>query len=181
MTSHLSTAIASPRFADFFDTPLPRGLRDITADMSWDDVATHFGSAGGAVRLEHWECTDLARPTSRLGPQARNYRATITVGAATTTVTTAAAGPIGALTALLYECGAGLEMLRFHQLRSGGHTATFVLGSSRSRTEWAIGWSECAGESALRAVIACADRLYYPIGRSTIGIPSIGTGIPPKS
>ncbi|WP_245906295.1 2-isopropylmalate synthase [Mycolicibacterium palauense] len=149
-----------PRFADFFDAPLPRGLREIAADMSWDDVAHHFGSAPGPLRLGDWECTDGDRPSGRLGPQARNYRATLAVGDHVATATAAASGPLAALTAMLHDRGVGIEMLKFHQLSSGGHTATFVRGSDGVRDEWAIGWSACPTESALRAVISCGNRLF---------------------
>jgi hypothetical protein len=52
-------------------------------------------------------------------------------------------------------------MTRFHQLSAGADTATFVEGQGRDgqRREWAMGWSEDPTESALRAVIACANRL----------------------
>jgi len=44
-------------------------------------------------------------------------------------------------------------------MRSGGTTATFVHGTNGIRAEWAMGWSEDPTQSALRAVIACANRL----------------------
>jgi hypothetical protein len=50
-------------------------------------------------------------------------------------------------------------MTHFHQLASGAHTATFVEGSDGQHREWAMGWSEDSTQSALRAVIACANRL----------------------
>ena len=83
----------------------------------------------------------------------------IAVGDRISTSTAAASGPIAALTAMLHECGIPLEILKFHQLRSGGHTATFVRGSNGARDEWAMGWSDDSTQSALRAVIACANRL----------------------
>jgi hypothetical protein len=60
---------------------------------------------------------------------------------------------------MLYDAGIAVEMLNFHQLRAGGQTATFIRGTDGMRTQWAIGWSESATESALRAFIACANRL----------------------
>ncbi|WP_304110225.1 homocitrate synthase [Mycolicibacterium bacteremicum] len=152
MTSTL-TAITGPRFADFFDAPLPRGLRDLAADMSWDDVAATFGSSAGPIRLMQWE------PAARDGRHAHTYTATIAVGDRSATTTATAAGPLGALTAMLHERGIAVEMLNFHQLRAGGQTATFIRGTDGIDTEWAIAWSECAHQSALRAVIACANRL----------------------
>ena len=155
MNSHTTTTtIASPRFADFFDAPLPRGLRDLAAEMSWDDVADTFGSSAGPVRLGQWERAERAP-----GRHAHTYRATIAIGDRIVSSSTTASGPLGALTAMLHERGIALEMLNFHQLMAGGQTATFIRGTDGARTEWAIGWSECPNQSALRAVIACANRL----------------------
>lgn len=127
--------------------------------MSWDEFVASYGSAAGPVRLGHWECTDAHRPSSRLGPQARHFRATIAIGDRINTATAAASGPVAALTAMLHEHGIAVEMLRFHQLQSDGQTATFVQGSDGARQAWAMGSDIDATQSALRAVIACANRL----------------------
>jgi hypothetical protein len=150
---------ASAWFEDRFGAALPRGLREQAEAMSWESFATTYGHRAGPLRLGHWACTDTERPAGRLGPQARNFRAVIAVGDRISTSTVAASGPIAALTAMLYENGITVEVLRFHQMRSGGYTATFVCGSDGIRTEWAMGWAEDATQSALRAVIACANRL----------------------
>ena len=150
---------APAAFADLFATPLPQGLREEAAGMAARDVFARYGRAVGPLRLTDWACTDAARPAGRLGPQARNYQASIAVGGRTATASAAAGGPVAALTAMLHERGVAVEMLRFHQLRSGEYTATFIRGSNGTRAEWAIGWSADATDSALRAVVACANRL----------------------
>lgn len=126
-----TTTFSGPRFADFFDTPLPRGLRELAGGMSWDDVAATFASGTGPVALSDRTIASLA----------------------------AQPAPIAALTAMLYDAGIAVEMLNFHQLRAGGQTATFIRGTDGMHTQWAIGWSESPTESALRAFIACANRL----------------------
>ena len=127
--------------------------------MSLDEFHAVYAPASGPVRLGQWECTDPPRPPTRLGPQARNYRATIAVGDRISTSTAAASGPVAALTAMLYERGIALEMLKFHQSTSVDGTATFVHGTDGNRDEWAMGLSDDATQSALRAVVACANRL----------------------
>lgn len=127
--------------------------------MSWETFVDTYGHSAGPVRLGHFACTDTERPAGRLGPQARNYRATIAVGDQLSTVTAAAGGPIAALTAMLHERAITVETLRFHQLRSGRITTTFIHGSNGIRAEWAMGWSQDPTRAALRAVIACANRL----------------------
>ena len=44
-------------------------------------------------------------------------------------------------------------------MRSGGDTVTFIRGTNGIREEWGMGWSDDPTQSALRAVIACANRL----------------------
>jgi hypothetical protein len=151
--------VASAWFGDHFGTALPRGLREQAEDMSWDSFVSTYGRVPGPLRLGHWACTDTDRPATRLGPQARNFQAVIAVGDCIGTSTAAASGPVAALTAMLHERGITVEMLKFHQMRSGTDTATFVCGSDGIRAEWAMGWAQDPTQSALRAVIACANRL----------------------
>jgi hypothetical protein len=146
-------------FGHHFGTALPRGLREQAEAMSWENFIATYSHTAGPLRLGHWACTDVERPAGRLGPQARNFRAMIAVGDRISTSTASAGGPIAALTAMLHERGVTVETLKFHQMRSGGITATFIRGSNGIRAEWAMGWSEDPTQSALRAVIACANRL----------------------
>lgn len=127
--------------------------------MSFEDFLDEYASTSGPLRLGHWQCTDDRRPATRLGPQARNYQATLAVGGSISTSTAAASGPVAALTAMLYDRGIGVEMTAFHQLPAGSHTATFIRASDGLRSEWAMGLSDDPTQSALRAVIACANRL----------------------
>ena len=157
--SPANQGVAAAWFGQHFGAALPRGLREKADAMSWESFVATYGHTGGPIRLGHWACTDTERPAGRLGPQARNFRAMIAVGDRISTSTAAASGPIAALTAMLHERGIAVETLKFHQMRSGGHTATFICGTNGIRAEWAMGWSEDPTESALRAMIACANRL----------------------
>lgn len=155
MTPHTITiSEPSPRFC----APLPTELREHAETMPWSAFVATYSPSGGPVRLGAWECETV----SRLAPQPRRFRATLAVGDRIETATAHAGGPVAALTAMLYERGIGVEMTRFHQFASGTHTATFVQGSDGRRREWAMGWSEDPTQSALRAVIACANRLLFP-------------------
>ena len=127
--------------------------------MSWESFVATYSHTAGPLRLGHWQCTDPERSSTRLGPQARNFRAMIAVGDCINTSTAAASGPIAALTAMLHERGITVETVKFHQMRSGDSTATFICGTDGIRTEWAMGWAEDSTQSALRALIACANRL----------------------
>jgi hypothetical protein len=128
--------------------------------MSSEAFRDTYAPTTGPLRLGQWECTDAACSPTRLGPQARNFQATFAMGDRITTSTAAASGPVGALTAMLYDQGMGVEMLTFHQRQADGATATYVRGTDGRSEQWAAGWAEDATQSALRAVIACANRLY---------------------
>ncbi|GAB3028945.1 homocitrate synthase [Mycobacterium bourgelatii] len=151
--------VANAWFGEHFGTPLPRELRDEAGAMSWDSFAAAYGHSAGPLRLRHFTCTDSERPAGRLGPQARNFRAVLAVGDHINTCAVAASGPVAALTAMLHARGITLETLSFHQMQSEDCTATFIRGSNGQRGEWALGLADDPTESALRAVIACANRL----------------------
>ncbi|PND55633.1 homocitrate synthase [Mycobacterium sp. ENV421] len=153
MSPH-STTIFEP--APRFCAPLPAELRQHAQTMSWSAFTDTFSPSGGPVRLGSWECDNRS---SRSGPQPHRFCATLAVGDRIESATVHASGPVAALTAMLYDRGIGVEMTRFHQLAAGSHTATFVQGSDGRRREWAMGWAEDPTQSALRAVIACANRL----------------------
>src|SRR6201998_4519853 len=148
--------LAAVWFDRHFGAALPRGLRREAGAMSWESFVATYGPTAGPLRLGHWACTDAERPAGRRVPQARNFRAMIAVGDHISTSTAAASGPIAALTAMLHDRGITLETLKFHQVCSGSHTATFIRGTNGIRAEWAMGWSKDPTQSALRAVGACA-------------------------
>jgi hypothetical protein len=150
---------ATAQFGERFHAALPRGLREHASSMSWERFVATYGHTAGPLRLGHWACTDTERPGGRMGPQPRHFRAVIAVGDSISTSTAAASGPIAALTAMLHDRGIKIETLDFHQMRSGRQTVTFIYGTNGVRREWAMGWSDDPTQSALRAVIACANRL----------------------
>ncbi|OBA79980.1 homocitrate synthase [Mycobacterium sp. 1164966.3] len=150
---------ATAWFGERFGAAMPLGLRAQAEVMSWESFVATYGHTAGPLRLGHWACTDAERPAGRLGPQARRFRAMIAVGDSINTATASASGPIAALTAMLHERGIAIETLKFHQLQSGCDTATFICGTNGDRAKWAMGWSNDPTQSALRALIACANRL----------------------
>jgi hypothetical protein len=159
MRNTSATSAAPLPFAAHINASMPRGLRQEADAMSFEAFHDEYASSSGPLRLGNWQCTDAERPSTRLGPQARNYQATLAVGDRIGTSSAAACGPVAALTAMLYDCGIAVEMTAFHQVPAGEHTATFVRGSDGARSQRAMGWSDDPTQSALRAVIACANRL----------------------
>ncbi|MEB3051483.1 homocitrate synthase [Mycolicibacter sp. MYC123] len=155
--------MTSTSFADQFDTRLPRELRDPAAQLTREGFVATYGRCSGPLRLGRWRCLDSDRPAARLGIQGRTYQATISIGDRTGTCTAAAHGPLGALTAMLYERGIRLEILGFHQLACGAETATFIHGSNGRSTAWAVGFAPDAGASAVDAVVTCVNRLLTAV------------------
>ncbi len=158
---------AEPPVVGFDGISLPRGLREDANSMSWSTFTATYAPSVGPLRLGHWECTD---PAARLGPQPRTFRATLGLGDRIETATATATGPVAALTAMLYEHGIAVEMLRFHQLQSHNQTATFIHGTDGCRAEWAMGVSEDPTQSALSAVVACANRLVAGQGPANTAV-----------
>ncbi|BBX48828.1 hypothetical protein GCM10009641_01260 [Mycobacterium cookii] len=151
----ITLAPPEPSALLFDGVPLPRGLREDADAMSWSAFTAMYAPSAGPLRLGHWECADAAK-----GPQPQTFRATLALGDRIAIATATATGPVAALTAMLYDHGVAVEMLRFHQLQSDGKTATFVQGSDGRRAEWAMGCSDDPTQSALSAIVACANRLY---------------------
>ena len=80
--------------------------------MSFEAFHDEYASSAGPLRLGNWQCTDAERSSTRLGPQARNFQATLAVGDRISTSSAAASGPVAALTAMLYDHGIAVEMTR---------------------------------------------------------------------
>jgi|SRR5690242_4733658 len=157
--SSATPATHRPAFAASFAAPLPRGVRAAAESACWDDFLAEYAPNYGPLRIGQWTCTDPARPAGRLGPQSRGYQATLAIGDTISTSRAAASGPVAALTAMLYDRGIAVETTSFHQLPTDGRTATFLQGSDGTRSVWAMGLDTDPELSALRAVIACANRL----------------------
>ena len=150
---------ASRPFAAHMDAPMPRGLRGEADAMSFEAFLAEYAPTTGPLRLRNWRCADGDRPATRVGPQARTYQATLAIGDRICTSSAAATGPVAALTEMLYDRGFPVELTAFHQMRAGQRTATFIRGSDGTRAEWAMGLADDPTQSALGAMIACANRL----------------------
>lgn len=143
-------------FASSFAAPLPRALRAAAQAETWDAFLARFAAVTGPVSLHQWSCVD-SRPTGQIGP--REYQATLSIGGTIVTSSVTAYGPVAALTEILHAHGITVETTSFHQLPTRGQTATFIEGSNGIHREWAMGLDTDPVQSALRAVIACANRL----------------------
>ena len=160
MNSSIATATPShSSFAARVTGRVPAPLRASADSSTYDEFVAEFAPTTGPLRLGQWACAQTDRPSTRWGPQAQTYRATRALGDRIGTAQVSACGPVAALTAMLYEWGIAVEMTAFHQRTSGADIATFIQGANGSRVEWSLGLASDPVQSALRAVVACANRL----------------------
>ena len=73
--------------------------------MDWNLFRSTYAPTTGPLRLGQWTCTDEECPATRLGPQPRNYQATLAIGDRISVASAAGFGPVGALTEMLYAQG----------------------------------------------------------------------------
>ena len=67
MTIQSATSAAPLTFAAHLNAPMPRGLRQEAAAMSFEAFHDHYASSSGPLRLGNWQCTDAEPQRSRNG------------------------------------------------------------------------------------------------------------------
>jgi len=150
-TAHSTSTAAAHAFTARFGKPVPVALRAASADMSWAEFERAYtGSA--AIRLGGWRIADRADAQVEL-------TATIATGDRIAPMSVTATGPLGALTGMLYEIGAPVEIVALHQQSTPEGYFTFINADRDDRRMWAIGRGDDATESAMQALIAAANRL----------------------
>lgn len=151
--SHTATTPSDP-FALRFGIPLPRALRTEAAGMSWRTFLATYSPSGGPIRFGRWSARALGAGRSE-------FRATLALGDTIHQARATAAGPISAVTSMLYDAGLQVEILSFHQQRIGdGRTATFLLCECDGRRHWAVGLADTAAESSIEAMTAGTNILH---------------------
>lgn len=137
--------------------PLPRGLREEAAGMSWNLFrATYSPEAELTItaldeeRVSYREFRYTLRATHRSKTQPLRHSRHQHL----------ASGPAAACSALLAEQGRPVEILRFHQHALFEATATFILGHHGNRTAWAMGLGATPEQSLAQALSCAAARLH---------------------
>lgn len=147
------TGTHSDPFAARFGISMPKPLRAQTTGLTWPEFLDRYCPSAGPIGLRSW---------TQSGPAVagtRPYEATLSFGTDIRTIRLHAAGPIAALSAVLYDAGFGVEVLAFHQQRTAEGTATFVYCEHEGRRHWGVSISTDATDSALRAIIAATNIL----------------------
>jgi hypothetical protein len=158
-----------------FGRPLPPGLREEATGMTLQAFTTEYAS-GGSIRLGSWS-------VSSCHDDLVECRATLAVADRIMSRTAVAAGPVGAMTSILADLGAPLQIVRLHQREVGGLITTFLLCESNGRQAWAAGEGRTSQEASVHALVAAANRLLGATGSVEAGgsvatTDAVGAGTP---
>ncbi|MFW0793690.1 hypothetical protein AAFP30_07760 [Gordonia sp. CPCC 205515] len=106
----------------------------------------------GCIRLGAWSM----EPTHA---DMVTCRATIAYADRIMSLQAQSTGPIGAMTSILYDLGAPVQIVRFHQREVDGAITTYLLCENDDRQCWACGTGDTRDEANFNALIAGANRL----------------------
>lgn len=109
----------------------------------------------GSIRLQ-----DLAVEPDR----ADMVRCTahVTVAQRTVSLEATASGTIAAMTSMLYDIGAGVEIVSLYQQPDDADVGTYLLCESGGQRCWSYGRGDTGDESVVNALIAGANQLARP-------------------
>ncbi len=127
---------------------LPTGPREEAHALSTEELTAERGS----IRLDSW----IAAPADG---DRFDCRATIVVDNCGHAVTARATGQLGALTSMLYDVGAGVEIHRLRQHHDDDGYVTMLLCGNDSGERWAMGSGANGDEANRNALIAGANLL----------------------
>ncbi|NDZ97631.1 hypothetical protein G3I13_21405 [Streptomyces sp. SID6673] len=132
--------------------------------MTWQGFTDRYAPTG-AIRLG-----SLRIETGR--DDMVTCHATIAFADRIMSLQASAVGPIGAMTSMLHDIGAPIQIVSLHQREVSGTVTTFLLCESDDRQCWAYGDGNTGDEANVNALIAGANRLRDPI--SSGGVSSGG-------
>ncbi|GAB17641.1 hypothetical protein GOEFS_036_00800 [Gordonia effusa NBRC 100432] len=119
--------------------------------MDWNGFTSTYAPEG-SIRLGSWTIEPAARDQI-------DCRATLSIDDRTMSLHAKASGPISAMTSMLYDIGAPIQILSLHQRTSGDQVITFLLCENDDRQCWAAGFGASSDEASVNALIAGANRL----------------------
>lgn len=119
--------------------------------MDWNRFRSTYAPAG-AIRLGAWDAHPAARDRV-------DCRGTFAVGDAITSLHVCASGQISAMTSMLHELGAPVEIVSLHQSQTDDQVVTFLLCERDDQRCWAAGFGETSDEANVNALVAGANRL----------------------
>lgn len=119
--------------------------------MTWQGFTEEY-APNGSIRLGSWT----------MEPDREDMvtcRATIAFADRIMSLQAQSTGPIGAMTSILHEIGAPVQIVSLHQRHVGDSITTFLLCERDNRQCWAYGNGSTGDEANINALIAGANRL----------------------
>ncbi|GAC67537.1 hypothetical protein [Gordonia soli] len=119
--------------------------------MTFQQLTDEYAPSG-SISLGSWIVEPSAQDTVIC-------RATISVGGRDLSLQARATGQMAAMTSMLHEIGAPVQINQFHQRVVDGIITTFLLCEDRGRECWALGDGATGDEANINALVAAANRL----------------------
>ena len=119
--------------------------------MTWQEFTDEY-SRGGTIRLGSFSAVPCSGDLVEC-------RATLAIADRIMSRSAVAAGPVGAMTSILYDVGAPVQIVRLHQRVVDGLVTTFLLCEHDGRQAWAVGEGASSDEATVHALVAGANRL----------------------
>ncbi len=119
--------------------------------MSWQGFTDKY-TPSGTIRLGSWS----------VEPDREDMvtcRATIAYADRIMSLQARATGPIGAMTSMLHDIGAPVQIVSLHQREVDGAITMFLLCEDHHHQCWALGNGDTPAEAAVNALVAGANRL----------------------
>ncbi|GAA5075629.1 2-keto-3-deoxygluconate kinase [Nocardia iowensis] len=132
-----------------FHAAAPKGLRAESAGLTPAQFHQRYCEHTGPIRLGDW---------SPAGSRTADFAVTLEFADHLRTVV-ASGSLVAAMTSALYEEGYHVEILQFHQRKTGEGTATFVQCECNGRRGWGAALADDGAESTVRAMIAGVNLL----------------------
>ncbi len=164
-TTRSRTTAACP-FHERFGRRLPRGFADAAAGLDWRALIDTY-----APSTDRFHLADLSRRP--LGRGITAYEAILAIrgardhpdGFTAHRLTTESCGDLTAMSEMLCQVGARVEIERFHQYESGGFAGTgswctILLAGCGRRESWALGFGETSAEASIAALLSAATLLH---------------------
>lgn len=124
--------------------------------MTWQQFDDSFGGTG-TIRLGTWTMTPA--PADMV-----ECHATVAFADRIMSLTATATGPVAAMTSMLYDIGAGVQIVTFHQRQTDDGFHAFLLCERDNRQCWAHGDGTTGDQANVNALVAGANRLLEPAG-----------------
>lgn len=166
-----TTSTTADPFRERFGRRMPRGFADEAAGMDWRAMLDTFAPSSDRFHLADFSRRPLGRGISAYEAILATRTAHDTPGEfSARRLTTESCGDLAAMSEMLGQAGARVEIERFHQYeghrathRAAGETGswcTILRATCGRRHTWAMGLGSEPTEASIAALLSAATRLH---------------------